>query len=191
MVLPVELTSFVAAVDGGAVDLVWVTASETNNAGFEVESRRAADPAGWSKEAFVDGHGSTVSPRTYRFRIDELEPGRYAYRLKQVDFDGTFEYSDEIEALVEVPGVFVLEPAYPNPFNPSTTVRFAVAVEQEVIATLHDASGRQVRELYRGSPPANDMQSIFVDGQGLASGSYILQLKGESFATSERLMLVK
>ena len=112
--LPVELTSFAATADGGAVVLSWTTASETNNAGFEVE-HRSGDAAGtamssvWQRLAFVEGRGTAVEAQTYGFRAEGLAPGTHRFRLKQVDYDGVFEYSPEVEVVVEVPRRLALE----------------------------------------------------------------------------------
>jgi hypothetical protein len=193
--LPVELSSLNATVDRAAVNLSWTTASETNNLGFEIEHSKVSgipDAHGrWTSVGFVEGHGTTSAEQSYAFRIEGLAVGSHRFRLKQVDYDGAFEYSDEVEAEVEVPGSYVLERAYPNPFNPATTIRFAVSTEQLVVATLYEASGKVVRELYRGSAPANESQIIRVDGDGLASGTYHVRLTGENFATSEQITLVK
>jgi hypothetical protein len=189
------LSSFGATVDEAAVILAWTTASETNNLGFEVEHRYDVEsgdaPAQWAAVGFVDGHGTTVSETSYSFTIEGLAVGNHRFRLKQLDFDGAFEYSQEVEATLEVPGQYVLERAYPNPFNPTTTIRFAVSSEQLVVATLYDASGKVVRKVYRGSAPANESQTIRIDGEGLASGTYHVRFTGESFTASEQITLVK
>ncbi|NBC15802.1 MAG: hypothetical protein GVY18_00640, partial [Bacteroidetes bacterium] len=126
-VLPVELTSFDATVDGEDVILRWATASETNNAGFDVQVLDADGAAkSWSTLAFVDGHGTTTEPRSYHHRTATLEAGTHTFRLKQIDFDGAFEYSPEVEVVIGLPEQYVVEPAYPNPFNPEATLRFAV-----------------------------------------------------------------
>ena len=120
--VPVELISFTAEVDGNVVTLFWQTATETNNSGFEIERQvgnKQSAACNWDKVGFVEGKGTTTEIQSYSF-TDKPEPGTYKYRLKQIDFDGTFAYSPEVEAEVKAPNVFSLEQNYPNPFNPST-----------------------------------------------------------------------
>ncbi|MEM6338075.1 MAG: hypothetical protein AAF752_15995, partial [Bacteroidota bacterium] len=153
--LPVELVSFEAIAGPDAIELSWSTATETNNAGFTVE--RALDVAGepvarseWREVAFVRGAGTTTEPRHYRHTVAHLAPGRHQFRLRQVDFDGAFDYSPIVEAMISVPGTHALSEAYPNPFNPQARFELTVATEQAVTVTLHDALGRTVRTLYTG-----------------------------------------
>lgn len=205
--LPVELTAFAATVEAADVVLRWETATETDNAGFHVEMKRdivgtrhvaskpvpgssAADDV-WESIGFVDGHGTTTEPNGYAYRVADLTPGTYRFRLKQTDFDGTVSYSETVEALVEVPGAFVLEHIYPNPFNPSANVRFAVAAEQAVTLGLYDALGRQVRTLFTGRVQANDLQTVQVDGANLPSGVYLVRLQGETFTATQTATLMK
>jgi hypothetical protein len=190
VVLPVELTSFEALTQGRSeVLLTWSTASETNNSGFDVEIRRDAEL--FDRLGFVEGRGTTTNAQTYSYRVTDLDPGSYFFRLKQIDFDGAFDYSPVVEATVEVPGNFVLEDAYPNPFNPSTTVRFAVATEKQVRLNLYDAGGKLVRTLYDGLAPANSMQSVTIDGSGLASGTYHVRLEGATVLATTTVTLLK
>ena len=188
-VLPVELTRFDAVADARAVLLTWETASETNNAGFEIEHRR---DGGFRAIGFVAGAGSTTESRHYRHPVEGLEPGRHVFRLKQVDFDGTFAYSPEVEVNVAMPAAFVLEPAYPNPFNPTTTLRFAVREARAVRVELYDAMGRLVNVLYSGVPASGETLSVHVDGGAMASGAYFVRLAGEGgIHAVQRILLVK
>ncbi len=186
--LPVELSSFDARVDGQDVVLDWATASETNNAGFEVQHKigevfLALD--------FVEGYGSTLEAQTYSYRVDDLEPGRHTFRLKQIDFDGAFEFHPEVEVLIGVPDAYVMDPVYPNPFNPQTSLRFAVGAEQPVTVTLYNTLGRAVQTVFAGQVEANTMQTVRIDGSGLPSGAYVLQLKGQSFQAAQQVILLK
>jgi hypothetical protein len=204
-VLPVELASFSATVDGSRVNLTWSTASETNNSGFEIEhacvtcSEQApssdlatvAENYEWKRLDFVEGYGTTSEPKTYSFSTPELEPGRHAFRLKQVDFDGAFEYSQVVEETVEIPGRFVLEQAYPNPFNPSATIRFGLAASQQATVRMYDLHGRVVRTLFEGAPESGAMTSVRIDADGLASGTYVVRLETDGFAESRTVVLLK
>ena len=190
--LPVELTSFETVLDGRNALLTWETASETNNAGFDVQHRYVDDAtAAFEAITFVEGHGTTEQPQTYSYRIDDLAPGRHAFRLKQIDFDGTFEYSPELEVIVEMVERFVIEPAYPNPFNSGTQFRFAVQREQQVRVDLYDMLGRRVKVLYEGQPPAGQMHTVRIDGSTLPSGLYVVYMLGKTFAGTQQVMLLK
>ena len=192
--LPVELVSFEAMLDGNAVELRWRTASETNNAGFEIQSRNSKFEIrnfDWDVLAFVEGHGTTELPQAYHYRIENLEPGRHVFRLKQIDFDGTFEYHPEVEVTVEMVERFVVEPVYPNPFNPLAQFRFAVQHSQQVRVDLYDVLGRQVRVLYEGTPQAGQMHTVPVDGSDLPSGMYLVRVAGQSFVKTQTVTLLK
>ena len=195
--LPVELVSFEATLDGNAVLLRWETASETNNAGFEVQhiadeaTYDVAPAAPWDVLAFVEGHGTTEMAQSYRFRAENLSPGRHVFRLKQIDFDGAFEYSPEVEVIVEMADRFVVRPVYPNPFNPQAQFRFAVQRPQQVRVDLFDVLGRRVQHLYQGTPQSGQMQIVTIDGSTLPSGSYVVRVSGESFVESQIVTLVK
>ena len=188
--LPVELVSFSAkSIESGNVELAWQTASEINNAGFEIEYEIGSGL--FERLDFVPGHGTTTDPQSYTYTVSGLDPGRYTFRLKQIDLDGSFEYSSQVEAIVEVSGEFILKAAYPNPFNPSTTVSFAVSERQPVALKLYDTMGRQLSVLFEGTPEANSLQSVRVDGTNLASGTYVVTLEAAAFSESREIVLVK
>ena len=187
--LPVELTRFDAVLDGAATRLAWATASEVNNAGFEVQ--HAAREAGFEAIAFVEGAGTTREARTYAFRTETLDPGVHRFRLKQLDYDGTFAYSPEVEVVVGLPGTYELSAAYPNPFNPQTRFTLAVSQEQHVRVEVFDALGRRVAVLHDGRLPAGAVQAFTFDAGGLAGGLYLYRATGEHFAATRRAMLLK
>jgi hypothetical protein len=188
--LPVELISFEAVSESDAVLLSWSTASETNNAGFEVQHRISGQTQ-WNRLDFVDGDGSTLETQAYQYRANNLPAGTHAFRLKQVDFDGAFEYSQTVEVTLDVPGTHVLSGAYPNPFNPSATFSITVPVEQQIQVTLHDVSGRLVQTLYQGTVPAHQQHGISIDGSGLSSGVYLYRATGKNFTQSRTVTLQK
>ena len=127
--LPVELTSFDALAMASGVLLDWTTATETNNAGFDVQQLQGDR---FASIGFVEGQGSTTEAQAYSYTVSGLAPGTHTFRLKQIDFDGSFEYSAEIEVDVTLASTYELVKAYPNPFNPSTTFALTVATEQQV-----------------------------------------------------------
>lgn len=194
--LPVELVSFEATRDGTAVVLTWETASETNNAGFEVqhaagvETRRGASLP-WEILAFIEGAGTTLESQSYTYRVEDLLAGRHLFRLKQIDFDGSFEYSPEVEVTVEVSRVYQLSPAYPNPFNPSTQLTLAVAREQHVRVEIFDVQGRRVARLYEGPLAAHTTFRFVFDAEGQPSGIYVIRIAGETFIDTRAVVLLK
>jgi hypothetical protein len=193
--LPVELVAFDAKLDGDIALLTWSTASETNNAGFEVQIKHVTGAEQtdetWNVLAFTDGHGTTEQAQSYSFRVDDLAPGRHTFRLKQIDYDGTFDYSPEVEVVVEMAERFVMEAAYPNPFNPQATMRFAVNRSQAVEVAMYDMLGRQVQVLWSGEAEAGRMQEVRIDGSGLPSGVYLVRAVGNGFAQTQRVTLIK
>ncbi|MEZ4701205.1 MAG: FG-GAP-like repeat-containing protein [Rhodothermales bacterium] len=186
--LPVSLVAFQALADGEAILLSWRTAGEQNNAGFEVQ---LAGTGAFEAAGFVAGAGTTAEPAAYSYRIDGLAPGRYRVRLKQIDFDGAFAYSPELGVDLAPDAALRVEPAYPNPFNPSTTVRFVLREAGPVRADLYDATGRLVRTLFDGAASAGIQQQLEVDGSALPSGLYLVRVAGGGQATSTPILLVK
>lgn len=188
--LPVELTAFAATADGDAVELRWTTASETNNAGFEVQHLQ---DGAWVALGFVEGRGTTSEPRAYRYRAEAVAPGLSRFRLKQVDYDGAFAYSPEVEAQVETPGAYVLSSVYPNPFNPRAQFSLALQQTQEVRVVLYDLMGREVGRLHDGVLEGGTTHRFEIDGAALSlsSGVYLIRLTGERFDAAQRVTLIK
>jgi hypothetical protein len=191
----VELTAFDAQADGRSATLTWRTASETNNAGFELQ-HRYLDEAGSSKKeftarAFIEGHGTTTEAQSYSFRLDNLEPGRHVFRLKQIDYDGTFDYSPEIEIAVDLPEAFLISPVYPNPFNPQASFSFSVSRSQQVTVSVYNMLGQRVLTLFDGVAAQGTARTLQIDGSGLESGTYIVRVLGESFVNTQTITLVK
>ena len=187
--LPVELVSFNATVDGDDVLLMWETASETNNAGFEVQVR--SEGGVFEAVGFVEGHGTTTEAQVYSHTVIDLDPGTYAFRLRQIDYDGAFEYSPAIEATVGVPGSHVLSAVYPNPFNPQTNFTLAVRETQSVAITVHDVLGREVVTLFDGNVEGGSTHTFTWQASGLPSGMYIIRVIGESFAETRSVTLLQ
>ncbi len=188
--LPVELTLFKAELDGRDALLRWQTASETNNAGFEVQ-HRAGESTQFESLGFVEGAGTTLETQTYTFRVDDLTPGRHVFRLKQIDFDGAFEYSPEVEVSVEMPAAYFVSSIYPNPFNPEATLQFAVRQSQQVRVSVYNMLGQRVLELYQGVPSAGVTQTVLIDGSRLVTGTYMVQIVGEQFIETQTITLIK
>ena len=187
--LPVELVSFNVFVENRIVKLKWSTATELNNSGFYVE--KSYDNQNWFSLGFVEGKGTTSKTNNYSFDDSVYMESVQYYRLKQTDFDGSFEYSKVI--LVNSNSAsftFQLYQNYPNPFNPVTTIRFEIPSEQQINLTLFDMLGREVKTLYKGKAPAGIMAVDF-NANGLPSGVYIYRLTAGNFLASKKLILIK
>ncbi len=192
-VLPVELVLFEGVADGRAVVLRWATASETNNAGFEIQVQRPltdlqATP--WQVLGYVEGHGTTLESQSYQYRAPGLAPGPHVFRLKQIDFDGTFDYSPEIEIYVELSEAYRLTPPYPNPFNHKTQLSLMVKRRQHLKVVVYDALGRRVGVLYRGEMEAEQARALVFEAGSLPSGLYVIRVEGETFSATRRVVLL-
>jgi len=189
--IPVELSSFTAEATSEGVKLNWSTATELNNLGFEIE--RSNDGVEFYTIGFIEGNGTTTEVQTYSY-TDKIESGTYSYRLKQVDFDGTYEYSNVIEVDVMAPGGFSLGQNYPNPFNPATTIEYSIPEVSNVTITVYSIVGELAATLVSGSVEAG-YHRINFDASTLSSGTYIYQIKavGESrtFVDNKKMILLK
>ena len=195
-IIPVELTSFTASVlqDEKVVLLNWQTATEMNNSGFEVERlqdskiERLKD---WETVGFVPGFGTTTEPKSYSFIDENVSSGSYKYRLKQIDFDGTFEYSNEIEVEVDfAPKQFVLYQNYPNPFNSSTIINYELPKDERVRINLFNILGEQILTLFEGEQKAGEHQ-ISLSSVELPSGNYFYSLETTSIRQIKKLTIIK
>ena len=187
-VVPVELTSFTAISVENEVELNWSTATETNNQGFEVE--RKLSNGSFEQIGFVAGFGTTTEPKAYSFTDEKLETGNYTYRLKQIDFDGTYTYSSEVNVEVELPLEYSLEQNYPNPFNPSTTIKYSVAEDGFVKLAVYNLLGEEVATIVNTTQKAGRYEVVF-DGSQLSSGVYVDRIETANFTSSKKLMLMK
>ncbi|MDH3267940.1 MAG: YCF48-related protein [Ignavibacteria bacterium] len=194
---PVELLSFTSIVTRRDVILTWITATETNNQGFEI-LRSIQNNDEWNKIGIVPGHGTTTESQHYSFTDNNVSPGKYQYKLKQIDYDGTFEYSQIVE--VEIPFVnkFSLSQNYPNPFNPSTKIQYSVSITQNVTLKVCDILGIEVATLVNEEKQSREYEVEF-NGSNLPSGIYFYQLKagdpstssGQGFVATKKMILIK
>ena len=187
-VVPVELTSFSATTNNNDVILNWSTATELNNYGFEVQ--RSVASSEFVTVGFVNGNGTTTEARSYRFVDAGLSAGSYTYRLKQVDFDGTFSYSNEVNVDVTAPIQFELAQNYPNPFNPSTTIKFAIPQSSEVTLKVYNALGQEVSTLINQFMESG-VHTINFDASSLNSGIYFYKLDANQFSDVRKMTLIK
>jgi len=202
-IVPVELASFIASVNGNDVSLNWMTASEINNRGFEVERQDLSTLSSVSNSkyeviGFIEGQGTTTEVNRYSFTDKGLTPGTYQYRIKQIDFDGTFKFYNLAETIeIGVPDRFVLEQNYPNPFNPSTKIRYHIP---SVISTegknlnvqlkVYDVLGNEVTTLVNEYHKVGSYEVIF-DASNLPSGTYFYRLQAGETTDTKKLILIK
>ncbi len=189
LVVPVELASFSATVNENNVTLVWQTATELNNSGFDIE--RADVNRKWDPIGFVPGNGTTTEIHTYTFNDNDLPAGTYNYRIKQIDYDGTFEYF-ELEQVVEIgsPNDFALLQNYPNPFNPSTTIEFVIPEKSNVTLTVFNSIGEEVSTLVNDKKEAGSYVVNF-DAGGFTSGIYYYKLQTDDFVQTRKMILLR
>ena len=211
--LPVELASFTSNVNRNNVTLNWATLNEINNSGFEI-SRQTSNVKGqtsnvkgqtssdWKSLGFIQGHGTTSSHSNYSYEDKNLTTGIYNYRLKQIDFNGNFEYfylSNDLE--VGVPGEYELSQNYPNPFNPKTIINYSIPSNvkgqmSNVKLTVFDLVGKEIATLVNEKQNAG-YYSIEFDASNLSSGIYFYKLEAGStgeagdFIETKRMMLLK
>lgn len=186
--MPVELISFYASSIDNKINLKWQTATEMNNDGFEIE--RAYQNEGWNKVAFLQGHGNSNVINNYEFTDMPKIVGIYKYRLKQVDLDGNFKYSEEISATINMPRKFELCQNYPNPFNPTTRITFVTPYTSDIKLTVYNLLGKQVRTLFDGKAEAGS-HTVQFDASYLSSGIYICKLIGQGIEKNIKLTLLK
>ena len=187
VLIPVELTSFSGITENNDVILDWSTATEVNNQGFEVQRKRNGE---YERIGFVEGHGTTTELHKYTFRDKDVNAGSYYYRLKQMDFDGTFEYSGEIAVEVSQPADYFLGQNYPNPFNPSTIISYTLAEDIDVSLKVFDVLGNEVATLVSENQPAGNYDVTF-DAGNLSSGVYYYIMKAGEFSATKKFMLMK
>jgi len=186
--IPVELTSFSANTNNGLVVLNWATATEVNNQGFEVQRRTAETE--YSSIGFVEGHGTTTETHNYSFTDRNAQPGVTYYRLKQVDYDGTFEYSPEVEVNIAAPLAFNLEQNYPNPFNPSTNIVYSIPENGNVRLSVYNVVGEEVAVLVNETKAAGNY-TIEFNASNLPSGVYLYKLQAANSVQTRKMMLLK
>lgn len=192
-IIPVELTSFAASNDRNNVTLNWATATEVNNSGFQIE-RKLNGTNEWTNLSFVSGKGTSTERNNYSYMDKGLTVGKYSYRLKQVDLDGTFEYSPVIEVDVNAPNEYTLYQNYPNPFNPSTTIEYSLPEKADVTISIYTAIGELVTTLVNGTIESG-YQKVSFNASNLTSGTYIYQIKAvgaeRTFVDTKKMILIK
>ena len=191
--IPVEMTSFTANILNNNVLLEWETSTENNNLGFEVQRRRLSDDgqnSEWIRLDFLKGYGTTTETHNYSFTDICVKPGYYSYRLKQIDFDGSFKYSKETEVEMDSPDQFILNQNYPNPFNPSTKIIFQIPQKRLVTLLVFDVLGNEVATLVNEEKPIGYYEIDF-NASSLPSGIYFYSLSSGNYLSTKKMILLK
>ncbi|HZW40108.1 MAG TPA: choice-of-anchor D domain-containing protein [Ignavibacteriaceae bacterium] len=192
-VVPVELSTFTASTNDNNVTLMWNTATETNNSGFYIE-RKAKDGT-FAEVGFIKGKGTTTETQNYIFVDKNLTVGGYAYRLKQVDYDGTFKYTNSVEVNIGLPVKYTLSQNYPNPFNPSTVINYSLPFDGFTKLRIYNVTGEEVATLVNDFTKAGNY-SIQWNGNNsqnvkVPSGMYLYRLESGNFTETRKMILIK
>jgi len=199
--LPIELASFSALVNGRDATLNWTTKTEINSNRFVLERTSLNPPFGkggkpvedvWETVVEIKASGNSNSPKEYQYTDKNLNSGKYSYRLKMIDNDGTFEYSDVIEAVVELPREYSLSQNYPNPFNPTTVISYQLPVDTRVKLELYSITGERVATLIDDIQEAGyHKYQLTSNNYQLSSGVYIYRMIAGDFVSVKKLVVLK
>ncbi len=187
--VPVELSSFNAKTTSDGIKLSWKTSSETNNSGFEIQ-RKYVNQKDWQKLGFVEGSGTTTESKSYSYTDKNLNNGSYQYRLKQIDYDGSFKYSDEVNINYSMIIDFELAQNYPNPFNPETTIKYAIPNSGKVLLKVYNVLGKEVITLVNEVKEAGEYEVQFNAGE-LSSGVYFYKIEAGEFSKIRKMILLR
>jgi hypothetical protein len=188
-VLPVELTNFSSSINNKKVELFWETATEANNYGFQIE-RKFEDNSEWSKIGFVKGSGNSSSLHSYSYTDIPLQIGTYKYRLKQIDLNGHFKYSNEIEVVYNNVFNFSLNQNYPNPFNPSTTISYQLSEQGFVSIKVYDVLGKEMNTLVN-EVKQSGVHEVNFNASEYGSGIYMYRMSVNNFTQTRKMILLK
>jgi hypothetical protein len=187
-ILPVELVSFSARVIQNKVTLSWRTATEVDNYGFEIERMQLS--SAWNKVGFVEGHGNSNISISYSFIDKPLNGTNFKYRLKQINKNGEFTYSNIIDVVIGIPYKYELKQNYPNPFNPTTKIVYNVLMDGIVTLKVYDLIGREVISLVNENKKAGSYEVTF-NGNLLPSSVYFCKMIAHNFTSSIKMLLIK
>jgi len=191
-VIPVELTSFVGNVSGSDVKLSWSTATELNNSGFEIQRKAGQE---FATVGFIKGNGTSTNKHDYSFTDKQMQHGTYSYRLKQIDFNGRFEYSPIVEVQVVQGMNYSLTQNYPNPFNPETAIKYSIPQNGRVTVKIFNVTGNEImtlvdKEMLAGS---HEVKWNGKDNTGaiVTSGVYFVKLSSGTYVETKKMMFLK
>ena len=186
--VPVELISFTANIINTSVVLNWQTATEVNNYGFDIE--RCDSNENWEKIGFVEGHGNSNSPKSYSFEDGKLISTKIQYRLKQIDTDGSSEYSDVVEVYIDTPKEFKLVQNFPNPFNPTTMVSYTLPTDSKVKIEITNMLGQSVEVLVNESKASGNYMETW-NASNLPAGIYFINITARGINSIQNFTQVK
>ena len=187
--LPVELTGFTASVKDYNIILKWNTATEVNSASFNIEKKPLIDN-NWQIIASVKASGNSSSPKIYSYIDKNIISGKYNYRLKMVDQNGSYKYSEIVYIEAAIPTKFELSDAFPNPWNPTTTIRYQLPTNSLVTIKIFDALGKEITTLVNEIKPAGNY-SLILNSKNLSSGVYYYQMIAGNFIETKKIILLK
>jgi uncharacterized protein (TIGR02145 family) len=191
--LPVELGLLTAVVNEGTIQLNWETITEVNANKYELNRALVNSKNSsliWNYIGSVKAAGTSTIPQKYSFTDKNLQSGKYLYRLKMIDNDGTFEYSKIIEAEVALPGSYELSQNYPNPFNPATTIHYSLAKDGNVKITVYNAVGSRVATLVNENKAAGNY-SVQFNANNLPGGIYMYKMESGNYSAVKKFILLK
>jgi hypothetical protein len=191
--LNVEMVSFSANINKNNIKLTWTTVKEENNQGFEVQRKNSGKGnQEWNVAGFISGNGNSNNSITYTYEDKNLTKGKYNYRLKQIDYNGNFEYynlASEVE--IETPKKFELSQNYPNPFNPRTKIDFTLPADSRVSLKIYDITGREVAVIINNEFKSADYYSTYYDAGNLSSGILLYRLVAGDYIATKKMLLIK
>ncbi len=187
IITPVEFISFSAIANESDIRLFWSTSTETNNSGFEIE-RSSGDE--WKAIAFIPGKGNSTVRSDYSYTDSNLKPAEYRYRLKQTDYDGSYQYSNVATAEITKYNQFVLYQNYPNPFNPSTIISYYIPEMSRVRINVYNILSQSVAVLVNENQDAG-FHSIDFNAGRLPGGVYFYQIQYNSYSKTKKMILLK
>lgn len=188
-ILPVELASFEALQQKNGILVSWSTATELNNFGFEIE--KSYDGVVFTTEAFVNGKGTSTDLTHYSHFMELNKNGAVSVRLKQIDLDGSVSYSRvETVEFGLLPTTVMLFDNYPNPFNPSTTISYALPEATDITLSVYNTLGELVKVLDSGFKPEGNHKMEF-EASELPSGVYLLTLNSPIGNSVKKINLLK
>ncbi|MCF6269929.1 MAG: T9SS type A sorting domain-containing protein [Melioribacteraceae bacterium] len=203
--LPVELTAFTASISESGVSLIWTTATEVDNYGFEIQRASSREDGttpvqgDWSTLGFVEGHGNSNSPKEYSF-VDTNPLGAdltvaeriRSYRLKQIDTDGAYEFSqiEGVEIPLLLPEEYMLHPNYPNPFNPATKISFSLPKNEKARLVIYDMLGKEIAELINEELESGKHEYIW-NAVNISTGVYFYSLQAGDFRSIKKMILLR
>ncbi len=194
---PVELNSFTAKpLAHQQILLKWQTRTETNNLGFEVQ--RETESGSFAKIGFVRGHGSTTTSQNYQFVDQPKKPGKYAYRLKQIDMNGHFQFSEIVQVTAQFPATLVMLKNYPNPFNGGTVIQFSIPENysgQKAVVKIYDIMGKEIKRFTLHDVEAGfhefHWNGVDQEGSSVSSGIFFYRLQIGPVQKMSKMILLK